>query len=217
MEGQQEIDGMRLQTHKVWQAADGAGSMPDEMWQAIVDNDLSFDGKFYYAVTTTGIFCRPSCKSRAPKKEHVRIFHDPQQALSENYRPCKRCKPNGKRLPNEEWVSQIEHFIQNNYAEALTLDMLADMCHGSPYHLQRTFKRIKGVTPAEFIQQTRIAKAMHFLSATDKTMIHIALAVGIRNPTHFVTLFKKRTGLTPTDYRQLNGTKSRHGGIEKWS
>lgn len=84
---------------------------------------------------STGIFCRPSCKSRIPNRNNVRIFHHAEQALSENFRPCKRCKPNGITLPNEEWVEQIKDYIEKHYDESLTLDMLAEMCHGSPFHL----------------------------------------------------------------------------------
>jgi AraC family transcriptional regulator of adaptative response / methylphosphotriester-DNA alkyltransferase methyltransferase len=190
-------------------ANEGTGEerITDEMWQAIVNNDSSYDDQFFYAVKTTGIFCRPSCKSRPPKIENVRIFQNVQQAISENFRPCKRCKPTGRRLPDEEWVTQITQFIDTNYAETLTLETLADMCHGSPYHLHRTFKRIKGMTPAEYIQQTRISKAIQYLTTSDKTITEIALAVGIPNTAYFITLFKRKTGYTPADYRQLNTNK----------
>ncbi|BDG47441.1 MULTISPECIES: bifunctional transcriptional activator/DNA repair enzyme AdaA [Parageobacillus] len=186
----------------------------DEIWQAIVRNDSSYDDKFFYGVKTTGIFCRPSCKSRPPKKENVRIFQNAQQALSENFRPCKRCKPTGQRLPDEEWVAQIAQFIDTNYREALTLKTLANMCHGSPYHLHRTFKRIKGITPAQYIRQTRISKAVHSLVNSDKTITEIALAVGIPNTAYFITLFKKETGYTPADYRQLISNNINDGSVK---
>ena len=69
------------------------------------------------------------------------FFLSAEQALHENFRPCKRCKPNGITLPNEEWVEQIKEYIQKHYCDVLTLDLLAEMCHGSPFHLQRTFKK----------------------------------------------------------------------------
>lgn len=181
----------------------------EEIWQAIVQNDSTFDGTFFYAVETTGIFCRPSCKSRVPNKDNVRIFRNAQQALSEHFRPCKRCRPDGRQLPDEEWIAQIVQWIETHYGETLTLDTLAELFHGSVYHLHRTFKRIKGITLAEYVQQTRISKAMHYLSSTDQTVMDIAVSIGIPNAAHFATLFQKKTGLTPTDYRQRTKAKDK--------
>jgi AraC family transcriptional regulator of adaptative response / methylphosphotriester-DNA alkyltransferase methyltransferase len=82
------------------------------------------------------------------------------------------------------------------------------MCHGSPYHLHRTFKRIKGITPAEYVQQTRMAKAVEYLEGSDKSIAEIALSVGLPNTPYFITLFKKITGHTPAEYRQLIRNKS---------
>ncbi|OTW83153.1 AraC family transcriptional regulator [Bacillus thuringiensis serovar seoulensis] len=176
-------------------------------WQAIIHNDSSYDNKFFYAVKSTGIFCRPSCKSRIPNQNNVRIFLHAEQALQENFRPCKRCKPNGITLPNEEWVEQIKEYIEKHFDEALTLDILAEMCHGSPFHLQRTFKRITGISPMEYIQQFRIVKAMEYLSHTKQSVKEISTAVGIENQEYFATLFKKKTGFTPTEYRKKNVMK----------
>ncbi|WP_377864746.1 bifunctional transcriptional activator/DNA repair enzyme AdaA [Bacillus sp. R86525] len=181
--------------------------LTDEYWQAIIHNDSSYDDKFFYAVKSTRIFCRPSCKSRVPNKDNVKIFLNVQQASHENFRPCKRCKPNGVTLPNEEWIDQIKEYIQNHYCDALTLDILAEMCHGSPYHLQRTFKKIVGISPIEYIQQCRITKATEYLSHTNQSIMEISIAVGIENPEYFATLLKKKIGFTPTEYRKKNRIK----------
>ncbi|PFJ05388.1 AraC family transcriptional regulator [Bacillus cereus] len=182
-------------------------TVTNEYWQAIIQNDTAYDDKFFYAVQSTGIFCRPSCKSRIPNKNNVRIFLNVEQALYENFRPCKRCKPNGITLPNEEWVEQMKDYIEKHYEEVLTLDILAEMCHGSPYHLQRTFKRLTGISPIEYIQQFRIFKAAEYLSHTNQSVKAISTAVGIENPAYFATLFKKKTGFTPTEYRKENEMK----------
>ncbi|MED0770475.1 bifunctional transcriptional activator/DNA repair enzyme AdaA [Bacillus siamensis] len=184
--------------------------LTDEKWNAIIHNDVSYDGVFYYAVKTTGIFCRPSCKSRVPNKENVLVFATAEAAIKRHFRPCKRCRPNGLRLPDEEWVAQITEYIDGHYHEPLTLSVLADMCHGSPYHLQRTFKKIRGISPIEYVQKKRLAKAGDLLMHTDKTVMEIALTVGFPNTAHFATLFKKRTGSSPTEYRKTAGT--RQGG-----
>jgi AraC family transcriptional regulator of adaptative response / methylphosphotriester-DNA alkyltransferase methyltransferase len=178
----------------------------DDVWHAIVNNDSSYDGELYYGVSTTKVFCRPSCKSRIPLREHVQLFRTVQQALSHQYRPCKRCKPDGLKLPDEDWVNQITQWMDTHYAEALNLDKLAELFHGSPFHLHRTFKRIKGISPSDYVQKLRIEIAMSYLKATDQTVMEIASAVGIPNAAHFATLFQKKTGFTPTNYRQLKQT-----------
>ncbi|UOQ92884.1 bifunctional transcriptional activator/DNA repair enzyme AdaA [Halobacillus shinanisalinarum] len=178
--------------------------IPDTYWKAIIENDSAYDNTFFYAVRTTGIFCRPSCKSRPPNKENVRIFKNAKLAQLEHFRPCKRCKPNGLRLPDEEWIEQLAEWIDENYSEPLTLDSLAEVCHGSPYHLQRTFKRIKGISPMKYIQQIRLAKAAHYLKITDESVTNIGSAVGYPNTAYFVTLFKEVMAKTPRDYRKIH-------------
>jgi AraC family transcriptional regulator of adaptative response / methylphosphotriester-DNA alkyltransferase methyltransferase len=177
--------------------------LTDERWRAITQNDPSYDDVFIYAVTSTGICCRPSCQSRDPKKENVRIFNNADEAVAAGFRPCKRCKPGGIRLPDEEWVVQIRAYIDANYPSPLSLETLADMCHGSPYHLQRTFKRIVGKTPMEYIQQIRISRAINELQSTDKSIAEIGLSVGLPNTSYFITLFKNKTGHTPKQYQKI--------------
>jgi AraC family transcriptional regulator of adaptative response / methylphosphotriester-DNA alkyltransferase methyltransferase len=177
--------------------------MTNEKWQAIIDNDASYNNQFFYAVKTTGIFCKPSCKSRIPKKENVRIFLNAEQALRANFRPCKRCKPTNERLPDSEWVALITEYIDKNFIEKLTLEKLANIAHGSPYHLHRTFKKIKGITPVEYIQQVRVNAAKEYLIHTNKAIADLAICVGMPNASYFITLFKKKTGHTPAQFRQM--------------
>lgn len=175
--------------------------IPSEIWNAIASNDGSYDNTFIYAISTTGIFCKPSCKSKNPNMENVFIFKNATEALEANFRPCKRCKPTDEHLPDQAWVKRIAEYIHDHYAEPLTLRKIADMCHGSPHHLHRTFKRIKGMTPAEYIQQRRIGSAIQALLETDQTIQEISTSVGIPNTPYFITLFKKLTGRSPGEYR----------------
>lgn len=175
--------------------------MHKRYWQAIVNNDAAYDGTFYYAVATTGIFCRPSCKSRLPKREHVRIFLHQQAAIAESFRPCKRCRPDGVRLPDEEWVAQMKAHMEEHFAQPLTLGLLSEQFYASTYHLQRTFKRVAGVTPLTYIQQVRLAAAKKLLITSDLPIQQIGVQVGMPNAAHFATLFQKRIGLTPTEFR----------------
>lgn len=177
-------------------------ALTEENWQAILNNDAAFDGQFVYAVKSTGIFCRPSCKSRPPRKENTAIFTTPEEALAARFRPCKRCWPTGQRLPDEEWISSVTDYIRQHYAAALDLHALASVTHSSPYHLHRTFKRITGLTPHEAVRQMRVEKAKAELLTTGKSMGEIAASVGIGNTAHFITLFKALTGLTPAKFRK---------------
>lgn len=178
--------------------------MTDKNWQAITNNDASYNNQFIYAVKTTGIFCKPSCKSRVPKKENVRIFQNAEQALQANFRPCKRCKPTNEKLPDSEWITLITEYIDKNFIEKLTLETLADIAHGSPYHLHRTFKKITGITPVEYIQQVRLNAAKEYLIQTNKANADISISVGMPNTPYFITLFRKKIGHTPAQYRELH-------------
>jgi AraC family transcriptional regulator, regulatory protein of adaptative response / methylphosphotriester-DNA alkyltransferase methyltransferase len=174
----------------------------DEQWQAIANNDASYDGQFFYAVKTTGIFCRPSCKSRVPKRENIGFFEYADQALAAHFRPCKRCKPTRQRLPDEEWITFITEYVDSHCDETLTLEALALLSHGTPYHLHRTFKKIKGMTPVDYIQHVRIEKAKMLLTTCDDPVAKIGESVGLSNAPYFITLFKRKTGQTPEAYRR---------------
>ncbi|WP_100486331.1 bifunctional transcriptional activator/DNA repair enzyme AdaA [Sporolactobacillus pectinivorans] len=166
-------------------------TVSDEEWKAVSENDKAYDGCFFYAVKTTRIFCRPSCKSRLPKKENVAIFRSAEDALDAGYRPCKRCRPAGDIVPNDEWTQQIKDYIDANYRENLTLNKISEECHGSPFHLHRTFKKISGMTPLDYLLRVRIDKAIWHLRHSDKSVIEIGRLVGIGNPAQFATTFKE--------------------------
>lgn len=175
----------------------------DAQWQAIVTNDSQFDDVFFYGVKTTKIFCRPSCKSRIPKRENVELFLDKEEALKAGYRSCKRCKSGGERIPDDEWTDQIKDFIEKFYREHLTLGIIASECHGSSYHLHRVFKKQMGITPLSYLHQIRIEKAQELLTHPHLDIQKIGEAVGIPNSAQFSTLFKKITKMTPSEYRRL--------------
>jgi AraC family transcriptional regulator of adaptative response / methylphosphotriester-DNA alkyltransferase methyltransferase len=180
--------------------------MDAALWNAIVNCETTFDGQYFYGVLTTGIFCRPSCKSRTPRRENVRIFRSVEEAQAAGFRPCKRCCPErGTHGPDAELVDATKALIAKHYAEPLTLQTLAGELVVSPFHLHRLFKRLTGTTPAEFILRTRIQAAAHALKAEPtRTITDIALGVGFRSASHFSSVFRKVTGYTPTDYRKMH-------------
>lgn len=175
--------------------------MNQETWEAIINCDPAYDGTFFYGVDTTGIFCRPSCRSKKPKKENIRVFKTIDEAVSAGFRPCKRCRPEQIRWPDEDLARHVVEIIEKRYREPLTLPHLAGMLHISPYHLHRTFKRIVGQTPAAYLRASRLKAAEKLLVETEYTITDIAAAVGFSNAAHFSTVFQKQYGLPPSAYR----------------
>lgn len=125
-----------------------AYSTDDARWAAVTGRDPQADGAFYYAVRTTGVFCRPTCASRLPRREHVTFFHDTAAARAAGFRPCKRCQPEG--LPRELELVNRACAVLDAHPERLTLAQLSDAVHVSPFHLQRLFKRVVGVSPRKY-------------------------------------------------------------------
>jgi AraC family transcriptional regulator of adaptative response/methylated-DNA-[protein]-cysteine methyltransferase len=124
---------------------------PTAAWRAVERRDASFDGRFVYAVSSTKIYCRPSCPSRRPTRSRVEFFSAPSEAERAGYRACKRCRPSSEEASRiDRAVADASAFISAHATETITLDRLARRVRVSPFHLQRAFKRVMGVTPREF-------------------------------------------------------------------
>jgi len=136
--------------------------MTDSQWDAVQRRDAAADGTFVFAVVTTGIFCRPSCPSRAPRREHVRFFAAPCAAVAAGFRPCKRCRPTEPAAaPGTDWVTAAARQIDAVIAAGErppTLAQLAAAAGISPYHLQRTFRRLLGISPRQYAAEQRRAR-----------------------------------------------------------
>lgn len=176
----------------------------ESFWQAVVLCDPSYDGVFFYAVKTTGVYCRPSCKSRTPKREHVTFHTSALAAEAAGFRPCKRCRP--KLLApvpsvRQMLVEEAKRLIASHYAEDWTLRAMAERLYVSPFWFQRVFKQACGFTPFQYLTETRIRAAERLLLETEDSVTSIALQVGFKNPAHFSSLFAKKTGCPPSRYR----------------
>ena len=183
----------------------------EEKWEAIVTCDHSFDGKFFYAVKTTGIFCRPSCKSKTPHYKNICFFNHAREAVQQGFRPCKRCRPElliDSYDPQQEILEKTKLFLEKNYEEKITLDTIAVIIGVSPYHLSRTFKEHTGTSPHEYLEQLRIQKAKNLLMNTDHNVTEICFQIGYKNLSSFYKHFKKSCGCSPHQFR-LNQKKSK--------
>lgn len=125
-------------------------------WQALAARDVRADGAFIYAVRSTGIYCRPGCPSRLPKRANTLFFDSPQAAEQEGFRPCLRCRPQAV-APAAAMVARICEVIDARLHERVTLADLAAAVALSPWHLQRLFRQTLGVTPRQYQQARRLA------------------------------------------------------------
>jgi AraC family transcriptional regulator, regulatory protein of adaptative response / methylated-DNA-[protein]-cysteine methyltransferase len=132
----------------------------DLRWKALASRDAAADGTFVYAVSSTGIYCRPSCPSRRPRADRVRFFDTPDEARHAGFRACKRCQPDiiGLAQPGIDAVRRASTYLATHADQTVTLDRLAKVAAMSPHHLQRRFKAIVGLSPREFQSAVRAGK-----------------------------------------------------------
>src|SRR5438270_1449575 len=172
-------------------------------WQAVLARDASHDGRFFYAVATTGIFCRPSCSSRRPLRQNVVFFEKPQQATSAGFRPCLRCRPLSApgSSPQLELVKQLCRYIEQHLDEPLTLARLGAAFKQSPFHLQRGFKAVLGITPRQYADSCRLH---HFkLQLQSGTSVTTALYdAGYSSSSRLYERAAAQLGMAPDKYRR---------------
>jgi AraC family transcriptional regulator of adaptative response/methylated-DNA-[protein]-cysteine methyltransferase len=132
----------------------------DELWQAVIAKDSRFDGTFVFAVSSTKIYCRPSCASRRPRRERVSYFRLPEAAEQAGFRACRRCHPRRARSPDPqiEMVQRACRYIETQDETSVTLAELGEHIGISPFHLQRVFRKIMGITPRQYLDACRIGK-----------------------------------------------------------
>lgn len=177
--------------------------MKEEFWRAIVACNEDYDGTFFYGVTTTKIFCRPSCRSKTPKRENVKIFYNSKEPLAEGFRPCKRCRPDLLQhvTTKEMLVNKAKQYLSEHYTETIPLERLGKELYASPFYLHKLFKAETGMSPHQFILHQRVEVAKKWMVETNLPLTNIALEVGFKSSAHFSAVFRKMVGCTPMEYR----------------
>jgi AraC family transcriptional regulator of adaptative response/methylated-DNA-[protein]-cysteine methyltransferase len=136
-------------------------TMPDAeaAWAAVLRRDARFDGSFVYAVASTGVYCRPTCPSRRPRRDRVAFLPGPAAAEAAGYRACRRCRP-ARPGPGDPALSveRARAFIDGHLDEAVTLARLGKAVGLSPAHLQRVFKRATGMSPKAYLRARRVER-----------------------------------------------------------
>ena len=170
----------------------------DTAWAAFMRRDRAWDGRVIGAVKTTGIYCKPSCPARRPKREHVEFFAAADEARAAGYRACLRCKPDEVGRDREAVAEAVKLIEQAE--EVPTLSDLAGAVGYAPHHFQRIFRRDLGVSPAEYARGLRNQRTEAALKANGRVTDAVYEA-GYAGPSSFYSDAKERLGMTPSAWR----------------
>jgi len=170
----------------------------DLAWDAVQRRDRAFDGRVFFAVTSTRVYCRPSCPARRPLRMNVRFFAATRDAEAAGFRACRRCEPDQKRTPLAERVRAI---VDERVEEGVTLADLATLTGTSPHHLQRVFKKQFGVSPKEYLAARR---AEHFKRQlrSGQNVSDATYEAGYGSSSRLYSQSNARLGMTPATYRR---------------
>jgi AraC family transcriptional regulator of adaptative response/methylated-DNA-[protein]-cysteine methyltransferase len=171
-------------------------------WQAVVARDTALDGAFVFGVSSTGIFCRPSCPAKRPRRENVSFFDDALAAEQAGYRACLRCRPKAvDGNPQSALVRAICRYIERHIEDRLTLSLLAGEFRRSPFHLQRTFKSVLGVSPKAYMDACRLRQVKQNLQAGHSVTTAL-YAAGYGSSSRLYERTAAELGMTPEKYRR---------------
>ena len=177
-----------------------------ELKKIIARRDPRYDGRFYFGVKTTKIYCRPVCPVK-PKPENILIFRSHSEAEQNGYRPCKRCKPDmfpGQKSLDEKYLIVGRALDLIETTQVVDMDGLANSLNITSRHLRRLFCDYLGASPIDVLNTKRLHLAKKFLLETDKTITEIAFSVGFNSLRRFNEAFKKLYQATPSSIRKMN-------------
>lgn len=177
-------------------------------WNSVLNRDESADGAFVYAVATTGIYCRPSCPSRRPKRDNVRFYYSAKAAERAGFRACQRCQPQNAVSSSRAAVARARDYIDRaiiaSGEEPITLERIASEAGVSPHHLQRKFKEVIGLTPAEYARARRSERLKEELRRGE-TVSRATFGAGYGSSSRLYESANVQLGMTPATY-QRGGT-----------
>jgi len=174
----------------------------DKWWDAVVARDSAHDGKFFFAVSSTGVYCRPSCPAKRPRRENVAFFRRPEEAEKAGYRACLRCRPKSvAENPQIAAVKQICRYIEQHLDEPVTLEQLGKIFRLSPFHLQRTFKKALGITPKAYADSCRLGLLKRNLQS-GRNVTDALYEAGYSSSSRLYERTASHLGMTPDKYRR---------------
>ena len=174
----------------------------NQCWDAVVARDPSKDGKFVFAVSSTGVYCRPSCPAKRPRRTNVEFYRQPSDAEKAGYRACLRCRPKaGSGSKQSELTKAICRYIEQHLDENVTLPQLAAVFQQSPFHVQRTFKAALGVTPRAYAESLRMDQLKQNLRA-GHSVTRALYDAGFSSSSRLYERTAAQLGMTPDKYRR---------------
>jgi AraC family transcriptional regulator, regulatory protein of adaptative response / methylated-DNA-[protein]-cysteine methyltransferase len=177
-------------------------SSEDQRWDAVLARDSAHDGEFVFAVSSTGVYCRPSCAARRPRRENVAFFSHPEQAEKAGFRACLRCRPRSvSGNPQSDWAKEVCRYIEQHLDEPVTLERLGKVFRQSSFHLQRRFKAALGITPREYGDSCRLRLLKRNLQAGDN-VTRAMYDAGYGSSSRLYEKTASQLGMTPDKYRR---------------
>ncbi|WP_083686279.1 DNA-3-methyladenine glycosylase 2 family protein [Rhodoferax koreensis] len=194
----------------------------DALYLALKTRDARFDGRFFTAVTSTGIYCRPVCSVKTPKRENCRFFDHAAQAEAAGFRPCLRCRPELAPQTRTWSIQDASSILAQQAArlldepeawaeQAVTVEALAARIGISDRHLRRIFEAQFGISPLQYLQTRRLLTAKQLLADTDLSMPLVALASGFASVRRFNAAFLAHYRLNPTQLRRAGASEGSGG------
>lgn len=187
----------------------------DAAYLAVQARDARFDGRLFVGVTSTGVYCRPVCRVRTPRRENCRFFASPAQAEAQAFRPCLKCRPeiapglsqmDSSRQLADTAARAIDHAV--HAGDDVALPALAARLGVTDRHLRRIFQAVHGVAPHDYLSTQRLLLAKQLLTDTDQPVTQVALASGFGSLRRFNAAFVERYRLNPTALRRSREGRS---------
>ncbi len=169
----------------------------DARWQAVLHRDAAADGKFVFGVTSTGVYCRPSCPAKRPRRDRVRFFDSPQAAEKAGLRACLRCRPD-RQAEAGSLIERICRYLEVHCEEKVTLAALSKVASMSAFHLQRRFKREMGISPRQYLESFRFSRFKRGLRRG--TVTQALVESGYSSPSRVYETASRKLGMPPRQF-----------------
>ncbi|MDA4112189.1 MAG: bifunctional DNA-binding transcriptional regulator/O6-methylguanine-DNA methyltransferase Ada [Thaumarchaeota archaeon] len=195
-----------MSTEPILEINTNSGVMPkgseEDYWRAVETRDPRYYSSFVFAVRSTGVYCRPTCPSRRPSRDRIEFYSTPKSARDAGFRACLRCRPDELQMKSGQ-VQAVEracNFMDQNYNSKIRLSLLAEIANQSPFYFHRTFKRVMGITPRQYLEAVRLKHLKLSLKQGESTR-RSTYKVGYNTAGWLYSERDSKIGVMPSDYK----------------